>query len=410
MKKKVIVCAPALTVSGYGHHARTILRALKDREDVVDLYLAPTLWGVCSWLHEDNEERHWMDSLVMKAGEYAQKTNGQPRYDMSIQVAIPSEWKKIAPINIGVTAGIETNKVSREWLVRTRIMDRIIVPSEFAKSGFMNTSVKVQDPKTQQLVKLKCETPIDVIPFPAEIFEKDKNFKLDLDYDFNYLVVSQWGPRKNIEQTVAGFIEEFHDDEVGLVLKVFQRNQSIIDRRYTEEKIKAFIREDLTRKCKIYFLHGYFNDGEMSALYQHPKIKALINNTFGEGFGLPPFEAICYGLPVILPLWGGHKEYTSILVNDKNRKGKKKKKAMVAKIDFDVNSIPETVNWKNIFEPEMMWCYPNYESYKDAIRDVFENYDGHKQNTEKLREYVLQKFSKEKINSAIVVAMGLEND
>ena len=37
--KKVFLKGPLLTQSGYGHHARTILRALKTRPDVFDIYL-----------------------------------------------------------------------------------------------------------------------------------------------------------------------------------------------------------------------------------------------------------------------------------------------------------------------------------------------------------------------------------
>ena len=42
---------------------------------------------------------------------------------------------------------------------------------------------------------------------------------LELEYDFNFLTVAQMGPRKNIENTIRWFIDEFHDDEVGLIVK-----------------------------------------------------------------------------------------------------------------------------------------------------------------------------------------------
>ena len=42
---------------------------------------------------------------------------------------------------------------------------------------------------------------------------------IELEYDFNFVTVAQWGPRKNMENTIRGFVEEFHDEEVGLVLK-----------------------------------------------------------------------------------------------------------------------------------------------------------------------------------------------
>ena len=35
------------------------------------------------------------------------------QFDISVQVTIPNEWKNIAPLNIGYTAGIETTKVAQ---------------------------------------------------------------------------------------------------------------------------------------------------------------------------------------------------------------------------------------------------------------------------------------------------------
>ena len=42
----------------------------------------------------------------------------QGPFEASLQVTIPNEWDRIAPINIGYTAGIETNKVSPAWISR----------------------------------------------------------------------------------------------------------------------------------------------------------------------------------------------------------------------------------------------------------------------------------------------------
>jgi len=38
MKKKILVRGPALSQSGYGEHARMVLRALKEREDLYRPY------------------------------------------------------------------------------------------------------------------------------------------------------------------------------------------------------------------------------------------------------------------------------------------------------------------------------------------------------------------------------------
>jgi len=146
-----------------------------------------------------------------------------PQPDVSIQVTIPLEWERMAPINIGVTAGIETTKVAGEWVEKANMMDKIIVPSQFARYAFDETTYDVQNSQTGEITKAyKNETPIEVIPYPR----KDWDFKdnpesienqISLETDFNFLSVAQWGPRKNLENLVKWFIEENFDREnVGL--------------------------------------------------------------------------------------------------------------------------------------------------------------------------------------------------
>ena len=64
MKKKILVRGPALSRSGYGEHVRMVLRSLKTREDILDIYLMNTGWGRTGWNWEDDEERRWFDSLL----------------------------------------------------------------------------------------------------------------------------------------------------------------------------------------------------------------------------------------------------------------------------------------------------------------------------------------------------------
>ena len=130
MRKKVIVRGPALTRSGYGEHTRFVLRALRKYEDLFDIYLIPVNWGQTNWIYEDNEERRWMDDIIRKTASSQQEKNTQ--YDISLQVTIPNEWQTMAPVNIGITAGVETTKVAPIWLEKSNMMDKVITISEFA--------------------------------------------------------------------------------------------------------------------------------------------------------------------------------------------------------------------------------------------------------------------------------------
>ncbi len=58
-------------------------------------------------------------------------------------------------------------------------------------------------------------------------------------HDFNFLVVSQFGPRKNFENTIKWFVQKFHDKDVGLVLKTSMKGGSRIDFEHTERRLKG---------------------------------------------------------------------------------------------------------------------------------------------------------------------------
>ena len=217
MKQKIVVRGPVLSQSGYGEQARFALRALRSREDLFDIYIIPVNWGQTGWISTRDEEREWIDKKIAEAHIYTQN-GGQ--FDMSLQVTIPNEWEKMAPINIGYTAGIETTKVAPVWLQKANEMDRIIVVSNHAKKGFEETVYQGTNNQTGEAVALNCTTPVSSVNYPVRKFDK-KSLNLKLDYNFNYLAISQWGPRKNFDNLIDWFVEENFDQEVGLVLKPF---------------------------------------------------------------------------------------------------------------------------------------------------------------------------------------------
>ena len=170
MKKRILVRGPVLTQSGYGEHARMILRALKEREDLFDIFIVPLNWGQTGWVHDNDGFRAWMDAQVAKTAIAIQQKS---QFDISIQVTIPNEFERLAPINIGVTAGVETTKVAPQWLQKCNEMNKIIVPSNFAKWGFENTTYQGQD-QYGNPATLKLQVPVEVIPYPVRDWETDR--------------------------------------------------------------------------------------------------------------------------------------------------------------------------------------------------------------------------------------------
>lgn len=388
--KKVLVRGPALSMSGYGEQTRFALRALQSREDLFDLYLVNTKWGQTGWLWEDSKERIWLDYLINKTVEHGQ-SGGQ--FDISLQVTIPNEWQKLAPVNIGYTAGIECDKVSPVWIQQAALMDRIIVVSNHAKDVFNSTAFRLDGSPTV----FKNNVPIEVVNYPVKEVEPERaNF--EFLYDFNFLTVCQWGPRKNLENTIKYFLDEFYEDEVGLVIKTSVRNNSLIDRMETSTKIGAIIgansKPGIQRKCKVHLIHGDMSEGEMTSLYRHPRIKALLSLTHGEGFGLPIFEAAYNGLPILAPAWSGHCDFLYMMQRDNSKKkSKKKNTAMFLPIEFELKEVQEEAVWKGVIEKGSKWCFPIESKVKNRMRTMIMNYDSYKSKAEKLQTHIKENFT-----------------
>ena len=223
------------------------------------------------------------------------------------------------------------------------------------------------------------------------------NIKLDLDleYDFNYLTMAQWGPRKNLFNTIKWFVEENFDQEVGLIVKTFIRRGTILDREHTEKRIRDLLEKYDDRKCKIYLLHGDMTQKEVNSLYSHPKVKAYISLTHGEGFGLPLFEAAYNGLPVICPGWSGQCDFLYAPFENKSKKKKVKLHPYFAEVEYTLGPIPKEAVWKGVLEEDSMWCYAQEGSYKMRLRQVRKNYDKWKKKANYLQKWILENFKED---------------
>ena len=403
--KKVYIRAPFLTQSGYGHHARTIYRALRTRPDLFDVYVQPIPWGATSWIWEDSAERKEFDSLLEKTIQYI---NFGGQFDMSVQITIPNEWEKLAPINIGVTAGIESDIISLKWIEKSYLMDKIITISKHSKDGFVNTALDVVNDKTGQKQKVRCEVPVEYVSYPVRKFEPS-DLDLDLTTDFNFLAVAQISPRKNLDQLIHCFVEEFRDNEdVGLIVKANMAKNSLVDRVTTLSNLKHLVAQFGDRKCKIYLLHGFLNDNDMAGLYTHPKIKALVSTTHGEGFGLPIFEAAYYGLPIAATNWSGRLDF--LCKPMKKSKGKEKLKPLFKRISYSMGPIPKDMVWEGVLEGYSNWANPEAGSIKMALEEIYKDYPRFKKQAKTLETWVCEEFNSKKQYEKIVELIKPEDD
>ena len=365
---KILVRGPALSQSGYGEHCRSVLRALKSRKKN-DIYLINVGWGESGWIYEDTDERRWIDSLILKT---AQSTSSD--FDVSVQVQLPIEWQPLAKKNIGVTAGVETDTIPATWAEASKQMDAIIVPSEHTKNGYSDYEDLMGK--------------ISVIGYPVRKVTQEA-VDLGLTTESNFLTVAQWSPRKNVEQLLSAFVQEFMNEEVGLVLKIGLKNGSEIDRHYTKERLDTFMNAvPSNRKCKVYLLHGTLSEGEMAGLYRNKNITAYVTSAHGEGFGLPAFDAARSGLPIVAANWGGLKEYSSV-----------EGAPMILEVEHEVDNVKDYQQWTGVLETTAKWCFPDTVSLRAKMREAHSESKAVPKNALLLQAHLNKKFSNKKINT-----------
>lgn len=375
-KKTVILKAPTLTQSGYGTHSRQCAKWLLSRSDL-DIRFVLTPWGNTSWVLDRNK----FDGLagsVMDRSVSPDQLNSKP--DVSLQLVLPNEWDtNLAKINVGVTAGVETDKCNPSWIESCNKMHSVIVPSEHTKFSFQNTG--------------NVNVPIHVIPESyVEACVSAKRVELpSFNTSFNFLVFGQLtgnnpnNDRKNTFNTIKWLSEVFKDDkDVGIVLKTNVGKNTKIDRGLVNNMMTALLQE--VRKSsfpKLHLVHGDMSDEEVVSLYRHPQIKALVSLTRGEGYGLPILEAAACDVPIIATGWSGHMDFL--------------KHGKFVNISYQLQQVHPSRLDKNIFMKNARWAEPSEEDFKKRVAKFRNSCEVPKQWAVELGSKIREQYSFDKI-------------
>ncbi len=388
MKPTLVFQAPVATRSGYGDHARDLLHSLY-KLDKFDIKVISTRWGATPMdaLNYNNEFHKWIvDNII---GKIEQKP------DVYVQVTVPNEFQPIGFYNIGITAAIETTHCALDWIHGCNRMDLIITPSEHAKKSLVDTVYNENDKQTGKLIgQHRIQKPVEVLfeGFDENDFGTDVVVNItELDQikeDFAFLFVGHWlrgdlgEDRKNVGMMLKTFAMAFKNEKVkpALILKTSTAGFSIIDRERIIAKIREILGADY-KKVPVYLLHGDLTPSEMNGLYEHPKVKAMLNFTKGEGFGRPLLEFSLTGKPVIVSNWSGHLDFL---------------KEGAVLLEGELKNVHESAADQFLLK-EAKWFNVNVSKALPVIKDVYKNYDKYKVASYQLGKQNKQNFGLEKM-------------
>ena len=402
MSKPVcLVTAPVATRSGYGAHARDIVRALI-KLDKYDIKIWSVKWG--STPLNALEKGNPNDDMIIERLLMEPTLPQQP--EIHIHIVIPNEFKTFGKYNIGITAGLECTAIPHNWVEGMNQMDLNIVPSKFVHDVVKLTSFDVMDEQTKQMKgQLKVTKPVEVLFEGADtnIFKKTKEFSKDLvdefknvKESFNFLYTGHWlqgklgEDRKDTGMMLKVFLETFKDTKnaPGLIMKTSGAGFSVIDREDILKKIRD-IQKTVKAKTlpSVYLFHGDFTDEEMNELYNHPKVKAHVNITHGEGFGRPLLEATMSGKPVIASGWSGQLDFLS--------------KQLSVLIGGSLVKVQKSSFPKDMYVDGSEWFTANYNEFGSVLREVQKNYKKYSLNAMKLAKVNSSAFSLKKMTTEL---------
>jgi len=375
MNKPVcLIMAPVGTRSGYGARSRDLVKALL-KLDKYDIKIFPTQWGGTPNNALDPNDAD--DQEIVKRMLAEPKLNHQP--DLFIQVTVPNEFQRVGKYNIGVTAGIETTAVSAEWIDGVNRMDLLITSSDFAKEVFTACKYDQFDNNTQQRVgELAVNKPIEVLFEGVDLDKYNKTNEIhatvieqlsEIKESFCFLFVGHWlqgdigADRKNVGMLVKTFLETFKNkakhNQPALVLKTSGAGYSPMDKAELLKKLKVIYNSvGGTSLPNVYILHGDLLDEEMNSLYNHPKIKAHITFTRGEGYGRPLAEATLSQKPVIATNYSAHTEFL-------------KESILLPGVLENVH--PSAV-WDKVILAESQWFTVDYGYASGVMKHIVDNY------------------------------------
>lgn len=245
--------------------------------------------------------------------------------------------------NIGLTVW-ETSRLPNEWVKMCNQMDEIWVPCDWNVDVFKSSGVIVPVKKIPHTIDFAALQPI-------------QSYDLGIpSTGYKFYSIFQWSARKNPEGLIRSYYAEFNNtDNVCLVLKTYLQNNSESDKQQIKTLIKN-IKNDLflTDTPPIVLIHGSLSRDQILDL--HRQCDCFVLPHRAEGWGVPHFEAMAQGKPVIATGYGGNLEFMS----------------PGNSVITGFSMTPVCGMGRPTYNGKMEWAEPNLGEFRTAMKSVYQ--------------------------------------
>ena len=308
--------------------------------------------------------------------------NNDIDYNIKLMHLTPEHYPKFkedSMFNVGYSIW-ETSKLHPTW------------------PGYINENIQLAFVGCDWNIEVYKESGVTVplvkIPHGIDVsaFEDVEAFQIGSvnEDDFVFYSIFQWTERKHPLALIKAYWSEFRADEnVVLVLKTYRSDYS--------EREKDVIRDTIVRLKKIMFFDDYprillitdmLSRDEILGLHKSGDCFVLFHRS--EGFGLPHFEAMACGNPVITTGMSGNMEFT-----------KPEHSYLVDYTWTPVFGMP----WCPWYRGEQWWAEPDIQHGAKQMRYVYENQEEAFEKGELGSKYVAENFTWEKVARMMIDAI-----
>lgn len=342
---------------GYCMHSRAIIKALLNKKIKIHYKFV----GGCND-DEPDSEVFPVDDLKNDMGSFK-----LPQIVLSTGLNC---FSNSGEYKIGFTT-TEVNGIPKDWVRVLNEMDEVWTTSEFSKESFKSSGVKTPIYNMREGID------------PDYFHPNIKPFRTKQKKKFLFISNFAWGKRKGADVLFEAFSKEFSDKEdVAMIIKALpsyhgEDIQKGMAELYHEPNGAPITVWDAV--LPPYVLGQFYTAGH-----------CFVFPTRGEGFGIPPAEALASGVPVIT---SGYSAVTEFLTkNGKKLPGVEFIKGRVAKFDGS----------DSVYYHGFDWYEPSVSHLRKLMRKVYNNYAEYKKGAMESSKYMRAEWNWDKSADLII--------